>query len=110
MTVTNCLGADLPIKVYFNTGIDGNKIIKLCYNTDIIRVLYRIRKYAGIIIYIIVELWAPQSKRHHLPVTVNVFPCTGDLPRFRHFHEGINIHLRMDAEVVNVRIAYHVTD
>ena len=101
------LTVHLAIQVHIHGVINGNEIIQCRHGAHIVGIADG-RSHAGrVIVQIVVELLGSGGEGVHLAAPVQILTHTRHLARQGQVHIGVHIHLRMYAQILQVRLAQH---
>ena len=96
------LGVYLTKEVHIHRVVDGNKVIQLRNDLNVIGVIHRRSHDIRILLDVVIELLCTGCKGIHLTAAVQPLVEAGDLARLRNIHKCVHIHLRMHAEILQI--------
>ena len=107
---TGGLGIDLTEEVAVDGVVDGNEVVDLGNDMNIIGIIDRSAHDGRVAVHIIIELFGAGGKGEDLAALVNVLVPAGDLARHGHVNETVNIHFGVNGKILQVRLRDHGAD
>ena len=104
------LRVHLTEQVHVHRVVDGDEVVQLGDDMDVVGVVHRGSHDVGVVIHVVVELLRARTEGEHLPALVQVLVLSGDLARPGDVHEGVHIHLGVDPQVPQVGLGDHGAD
>ena len=103
-------GIDLAEEVAVDGVVDGNEVVDLRDDVNIVRVIDRRAHDVRVAVHVIIELLRTGGKREDLTALVELLVLAGDLAGHRHIHKAVHIHLGVNGEVLEVGLRDHRAD
>ena len=104
------LGVDLAEQIHVNGVVDGDEVVDLSDDPDVIGVVHRSAHHIGVAVHIVVQLLGAGGKGEHLAALVQGLVPAGDLAGGGHVHEAVYVHLGVDGQVLQIRLGDHGAD
>ena len=96
------LGVDLTKEVHIHGVVDGDKVIQLGDDLNIVGVIHRCGHHIGVLLDVVIQLLGAGSKGIDLTASVHVLVAAGDLASLGNIHESVHIHLGVHAQILQV--------
>ncbi len=104
------LGVHLAEQVHVDGVVDGDEVVDLGDDPDVVGVVHRGAHHVGVAVHVVIQLLGAGGKGEHLAALVQRLVPAGDLAGGGHVHKAIHIHLGVDGQVLQVGLGDHGAD
>ena len=103
-------GVDLTEEVHIHSVIDGNEVIQLGDHLHVVGIIHRGSHHVGVFLNVVIELLGTGSERVHLTALIQRLAAAAELAGAGHIHETVHIHLRVNAQILQIGLCNQRTD
>src|SRR5450756_1135386 len=103
-------GTDLTCQVDFESAVDGDDLVILGGDAGSVRVVHGVGSQGRVVVHEVVQLLGTRSKGPGDPASVDGLAHSGDSACLDHVAHGIDQHLRVDTEVLEVGFRDHLPE
>ena len=90
--------------------VDGDEVVQCGDAADVVGVIDGSRHTLGVVVEVVVHLLGAGTEGVDLTALVQLLVCAGDLAGLGDVHESVNVHLGVDAQVLQIALGDEAAD
>ena len=104
------LGVHLAEQVQVDDVVDGDELIQLGDDVHVVGVVNRSAHDVGVLVHVVIQLLGTSSESEDLTAIVQGLVLAVDLAGLGDVHEGVDVHLGVNAQVLQVGLSDQSAD